>query len=95
MVGVGPFRVPAALVGRPTTAPPRTDRVFDFLPPALGNMAFVRGRLQAFLRAWAAFTDDLFVLPIVRNGLVRDLAEPPPGGALRTPTGIFHLGLYP
>ena len=43
-------------------------------------------RLQAFLPAWAAITDDRFVLSVIRNGFAIELAEPIPGGVLRVPT---------
>ena len=43
-------------------------------------------RLQAFNLAWAAITDDAYVLSIVRSGLVVELSEPLPGGVIRMPT---------
>ena len=36
--------------------------------------------------AWAAITDDAYVLSIVRSGLVVELSEPLPGGVIRMPT---------
>ena len=41
------------------------------------------GRLQAFLPAWAAITDDAFVLSVVANGFTIHLADPLPGGVVR------------
>ena len=41
------------------------------------------GRLQAFLPAWAAITDDAFVLSIIRGGFSIELADPLPGGVIR------------
>ena len=43
----------------------------------------VGGRLQAFLPAWAAITDDAFVLSVIRGGFSIELADPLPGGAIR------------
>jgi len=43
----------------------------------------VGGRLQAFLPAWAAITDDAFVLSVVANGFTIHLADPLPGGVIR------------
>ena len=59
------------------------------MPRALGEPAPVGCRLQAFLPAWAAITDDVFVLSVIRNGFTIDLVEPLPGGALRAHT---HAG---
>ena len=67
--------------------PQRAGRAFDSLPRALGTPGPVGCRLQAFLSAWAAITDDQFVLSVIRNGFVIGLSEPLPGGALRAPTG--------
>ena len=43
-------------------------------------------RLQAFLPAWAAITDDAYVLSIIRGGFIVELSEPLPGGVVRLPT---------
>ena len=43
----------------------------------------VGGRLQAFLPAWAAITDDAFALSGIRGGFSIELADPLPGGAIR------------
>ena len=43
----------------------------------------VGGRLQAFLPAWAAITDDAFVLSVIRGGFSIELPDPLPGGAFR------------
>ena len=56
---------------------------FDCLPRALGPPARVGGRLQAFLPAWAAITDDAFVLSVIRGGFSIELADPLPGGVIR------------
>ena len=44
------------------------------------------GRLQAFLPAWAAITDDAFVLSVIRGGYTIHLADPLPGGVIRLPS---------
>ena len=44
------------------------------------------GRLQAFLSAWAAITDDSFVLSVIADGFSIQLAVPLPGGAVRLPS---------
>ena len=57
---------------------------FDSLPRALpGPPAGVGGRLQAFQPAWAAITDDAFVLSVVGGGFSVVLATPLPGGVVR------------
>ena len=43
----------------------------------------VGGHLQAFLPAWAAITDDAFVLSVIRGGFSIELADLLPGGAVR------------
>ena len=43
-------------------------------------------RLQAFHPAWAAITDDAYVLSIIRGGFIIELSEPLPGGVVRLPT---------
>ena len=57
---------------------------FDGLPRALGPPTEVGGRLQAFAPAWAAITDDAFVLSVIRGGFSIHLATPLPEGAVRT-----------
>ena len=59
---------------------------FDCLPRALGPPTVVGGRLQAFLPAWAAITDDAFVLSVIRGGYSIELADPLPGGVVRLPS---------
>ena len=57
---------------------------FDSSPRALGPPDMrVGGRLQAFLPAWAAITDDAFALSGIRGGFSIELADPLPGGAIR------------
>ena len=80
------------------TAPPtEAGRGFDCLPRALRDGGPVGCRLQAFLPAWAAITDDKFVLSVIRNGFVIGLTESLPGGALRAPTKagrrLFQAGI--
>lgn len=65
---------------------PRAGRAFDSFPRALGPPGPVRCRLQVFITAWAAITDDKLVLSVVRNGVFLGLMKPLPGGALRSPT---------
>ena len=43
-------------------------------------------RLQAFHPAWAAITDDAYVLSIIRGGLTVELSEPLPAGVIRRHT---------
>ena len=43
-------------------------------------------RPQAFHPAWAAITDDAYVLSIIRGGFIIELSEPLPGGVVRLPT---------
>ena len=64
---------------------------FDCLPRALGPPARVGGRLQALLPAWAAITDDAFVLSVIRGSFSIELADPLPGGVIRLapPTHAF------
>ena len=40
--------------------------------------------LQAFLPAWAAITDDRFILSVIRRGFTIHLTQPLPGGTLRS-----------
>ena len=80
------------------SAPPtEAGRGFDCLPRALRDGGPVGCRLQAFLPAWAAITDDKFVLSVIRNGFVIGLTESLPGGALRAPTKagrrLFQAGI--
>ena len=70
----------------PAAEAPEGVRAFDSLPRALRTVGPVGCRLQAFLPAWAAITDDRFVLSVIRNGFAIELAEPIPGGVLRVPT---------
>ena len=51
----------------------------------------VGGRLQAFLPAWAAITDDAFVLSVIRGGFSIELADPLPGGAIRVAPPPPHV----
>ena len=44
------------------------------------------GRLQAFLPAWAAITDDAFVLSVIEHGFTIHLASPLPEGVIRLPS---------
>ena len=70
-----------------TTPPAQRSRaagIFDSFPRALGAPAAVDCRLQAFLPAWAAFTDDAYVL--IRGGCVVELSEPLLGAVVRLPT---------
>ena len=62
---------------------PKAAVVFDCLPRALGPPTVVGGRLQAFIPAWAAITDDAFVLSVIRGGYSIELADPLPGGVVR------------
>ena len=50
-------------------------------------------RLQAFLPAWAAITDDAFVLSIIRGGFSIELATPLPGGVVRLPSPRMPAGM--
>ena len=62
---------------------PRAAVAFDSFPRALGPPEVrVGGRLQAFLPAWVAITDDAFVLSVIRGGFSIQLADPLPGGAI-------------
>ncbi|XP_071477298.1 uncharacterized protein [Diadema antillarum] len=64
--------------------PPGAAAAFDSLPRALqAPPAGVGGRLQAFQPAWAAITDDAFVLSVVGGGFSIELATPLPGGVIR------------
>ena len=83
--GVGAEGVGAG-VTTPPNQRPRAAGDFDSFPRALGPPAPVGCRLQAFNPAWAAITDDAYVLSIVRSGLVVELSEPLPGGVIRMPT---------
>ena len=83
--GVGAEGVGAG-VTTPPNLRPRAAGAFDSFPRALGPPAPVGCRLQAFNLAWAAITDDAYVLSIVRSGLVVELSEPLPGGVIRMPT---------
>ena len=57
---------------------------FDSFPRTLGPPDVrVGGHLQVFLPAWAAITDDAFVLSVIRGGFSIELADPLPGGAVR------------
>ena len=80
-----------AAVGAGAAAPTEAGRGFDCLPRALRDGGPVGCRLQAFLPAWAAITDDNFVLSVIRNGFVIGLTESLPGGALRAPTRSGRL----
>ena len=69
----------AVIVRRPGAAV-----AFDCLPRALPPPPpRMGGRLQAFLPAWAAITDDAFVLSVIRGGFSIELADPLPGGVIQ------------
>ena len=68
-----------------TPQPGAAAAAFDSFPRALGPPTRVGGRLQAFLPAWAAITDDAYVLSVIKAGFTIHLAEPLPGGVMRTP----------
>ena len=63
----------------------RVARAFDSLPRALGPPAQVGGRLQAFLPACAAITDDTFVLSVIEHGFTIHLASPLPESVVHLP----------
>ena len=84
--GLGLRGLAAVGAGVFTAPPTEAGRGFDCLPRALRDGGPVGCRLQAFLPAWAAITDDKFVLSVIRNGFVIGLTESLPGGALRAPT---------
>ena len=95
--GLGLRGLAAVGAGVFTAPPTEAGRGFDCLPRALRDGGPVGCRLQAFLPAWAAITDDKFVLSVIRNGFVIGLTESLPGGALRAPTrregGFFKPAL--
>ena len=65
---------------------PRAAGAFDSFPRAPGPPTRVGGRLQAFLPAWAAITDDAFVLSVIEHGFTIHLADPLPEGVIRRPS---------
>ena len=73
------------MVGSAATPRPGAAAVaFDSFPRALDPPSTrVGGRLQAFLPAWSAITEDTYVLSVIKAGFVIHLAEPLPGGVMR------------
>ena len=78
-------------VTTPPAQRPRAAGTFDSFPRALGPPAAVGCRLQAFLPAWAAFTDDAYVLALIRGSFVVELSEPLLGAVVRLPTPRMPL----